>query len=225
MYSNFFIWKTWTLLADLLWAKLNLDATPSICWMVERSLLNLKIPCGKCTKSLTHMLIGSALSGKLSQPGLAIILQVFPNCRWMFFLVLRSYSESKELYVLRTLKLWLEKKRKKKPSIAFFLDWKSHWRQWTSSKRQSSASPFGVLVQSPSGPIHKMRTIRRPACSHNWSTFIHIKGWESLKLLTVQCFYSSHLPCTYRFRISPNWITRSRPNDLSCPSTIYHIVL
>lgn len=120
MYSNFFIWKTWTLLADLLWAKLNLDATPSICWMVERSLLNLKIPCGKCTKSLTHMLIGSALSGKLSQPGLAIILQVFPNCRWMFVLVLRSYSESKELYVLRTLKLWLEKKKKKKAKYCIF---------------------------------------------------------------------------------------------------------
>lgn len=170
------------------------------------------------------MLIGAVLSRKLGQPKLAITLQVFSNSSWMFVLVLSSCSESKELSVLRTLKLWLEKKKKKRV-IAFFLDWKSHWRQWNSSKRQSSASPFGVLVQSPSGPIHKMRTIRRPACSHNWSTFIRIKGWESLKLLTVQCFYSSHLPCTYRFQISPNWITQSRPNDLSCPSTIYHIVL
>lgn len=86
------------------------------------------------------------------------------------------------------------------------------------------SSQFGVLEQCPSGPIHEMRTIRRPARSHNWSTFIHMKGWESLKLLTVQCFYSSHLPHTYCFQISPNWITESTPNDLSCPSTIYHIL-
>lgn len=169
------------------------------------------------------MLIGAALSRKLNQWKLAITLQVFSICSWMFVLVLSSCSESEELSVLRTLKIvtWKEKKR----VITFFLDWKSHWRQWTSCKRQSFASLFGVLVQAPSGPIRKMRTIRRPACSHNWSTFIRIKGWESLKLLTVQCFYSSHLPCTYRFQISPNWITQNRPNDLSCPSTIYHIVL
>lgn len=156
MYSNFFIWKTWTLLADLLWAKLNLDATPSICWMVERSLLNLKIPCGKCTKSLTHMLIGSALSGKLSQPGLAIILQVFPNCRWMFVLVLRSYSESKELYVLRTLKLWLEKKKKKKSQVLHF-SWIENHTEDSEPLPKGKALPhrLGSLCNLPQDPYTK----------------------------------------------------------------------
>lgn len=169
------------------------------------------------------MFMGSVLLGKHGQPQPAVVPSIFSNYTWTFALHLRRGSESKELCVLRMLKLQLEK-RKKKPVIKFFPDWRSSWRRWTSSKRQSCVSRFGVLVQSPSGPICEMRTIRRLARSHNWSTFIHIKGWESLKLLTVQCFYSSHLPCTYRFQISPNWITESRPNDLSCPSTIYHIL-
>lgn len=126
------------------------------------------------------------------------MLNIFSNCSWMFALDLRRFSESKEFSVPS----WnCDLKKGKKSVTKFFPDWKSSWREWTSFKRHSSVSQFGVLVQSPSGPICEMRTIRRPERSHNWSTFIGIKGWESLKLLTVQCFYSSHLPCTYHFQI------------------------
>lgn len=142
--------------------------------------------------------------------------------------------------------LWLEKKL-----LHFFPKKYSGWSQWASSRSHSSPqhweifcnppqrwdllqSPpalgpsaippsIGDLLQSPLSPIYEMRTIRRLLRSHNWSTFIHIKGWESLRLLTVRCFYSSHLPPTHRFQIPPNWITKSTPGDLSCPSAIYHI--
>lgn len=102
-----------------------------------------------------------------------------------------------------------------------------HWESFLQSPPAlgPSAIPpsIGDLLQSPLSPIYEMRTIRRLLRSHNWSTFIHIKGWESLRLLTVRCFYSSHLPPTHRFQIPPNWITKSTPGDLSCPSGIYHI--
>lgn len=110
-----------------------------------------------------------------------------------------------------------------KKLLHFFPKKYSGWSQWASSRSHSSLPALGDLLQSPLRPMYEMRTIRRLLRSHNWSTFIHIKGWKSLRLLTVRCFYSSHLPPTYRFQISPNWITKSTPGDLSCPSSIYHI--
>lgn len=163
-------------------------------------------------------------SGKLSSSQLAVMLNIFSDCSWRSTLVLSGGSDSKELCVLRTLKLWLEKK-KKKPILHFVPDGKIKFKTVTLfQKARALPHGLGSLCKVPQGPYIEMRTIRRPVCSHNWSTFIRIKGWESLKLLTVQCFYSSHLPHTYCFQISPNWITESRPNDLSCPSTIYHVL-
>lgn len=150
-----------------------------------------------------------------------IVLNVFSNHHWISILVLNRSSDSKGFYVLRTLKLWLKKEKKATKNLLLYFSWfeKSSWRQWPSCKRKDNFltvwGPWAMSLRAHTWNEDNTR-------SHNWSTFIHIKGWESLRLLTVQCFYSSHLPYTHCFQISPNWITESRPNDLSCPSTIYH---
>lgn len=78
----------------------------------RKAYLNVRIPCEKCTKNLTHKLLGFVCLGKLSWSNLAVILNDFSNCGWMFALVLSGDSKSKEFCVLRTLKWWLEKKKK-----------------------------------------------------------------------------------------------------------------